>query len=483
MVAIRPPIVPGPGRVPVMLPAGVPPGADGFGRTERTAMTVIAPTPVAPVALDGAPSRRMVVTGGARLVGEITTNGAKNAATKMMASALLTRDPVVLENVPNIQAVQTQAALLRAVGAIVEYDVASHRMTIVADHIVNERLPAELAARERVPFVLVGPMLARHGIVDAPKPGGCNIGERKTDIALRGFEAMGAEIIQQDGSYLCQTTGLRGARIYLDYPSHTGTENLMMAACLANGTSVIMNAACDPEIVGLAEHLARMGAMIRGAGTPKIEVVGVPQLRGARTWVMPDRMEAGSFAIAAAATGGDLVIRRVVPEHLESVIYKLNECGAEVYQRDDAILVRRVKPLHGVEIQTIPYPGFPTDLQTPFCALLTQAQGTSIIHERVFEDRFRYVDQFRLMGANIETNGEGGASAYATKAVIHGPTALHGADVEALDLRSGIALVIAGLAASGQTTIHNFAHAERGYEDVASRFRSLGAELTAVDDN
>jgi UDP-N-acetylglucosamine 1-carboxyvinyltransferase len=253
----------------------------------------------------------MIVKGGARLVGEITANGAKNAATKLMASALLTRDPVVLENVPNIKAVLTQAALLRAVGAIVEYDPAAHRMTIVADQITNERLPAELAAKERTAFVVMGPMLARHGIVDSPQPGGCNIGERKTDIALRGFEHMGAEIIQEEGSYLCQTTGLHGARIYLDYPSHTATENLMMAACLANGTTIIMNAACDPEIVALAEHLTRMGAMIRGAGTPKVEVVGVAHLRGARTWVMPDRLEAGSFAIAAAATGGD-VVRAIV---------------------------------------------------------------------------------------------------------------------------------------------------------------------------
>ena len=298
MVAIRQPIVPTPGRAPIPLPPRAPGALDG---RVRPPMTAIAPAPSIPVAIDSTPRRRMIVHGGARLVGEITANGAKNAATKMMASALLTRDPVVLENVPNIQAVQTQAALLRSVGTIVEFDAGSHRMTIVADQIVNERLPVELAAKERVPFVLVGPMLARHGIVDAPKPGGCNIGERKTDIALRGFEAMGAEVLQEDGSYLCQTTGLRGARIYLDYPSHTGTENLMMAACLANGTTVIMNAACDPEIVGLAEHLTRMGAMIRGAGTPKIEIVGVAQLRGARTWVMPDRIEAGSFAIAADA--------------------------------------------------------------------------------------------------------------------------------------------------------------------------------------
>jgi UDP-N-acetylglucosamine 1-carboxyvinyltransferase len=425
-------------------------------------------------------AHRVLVTGGARLVGEITANGAKNAATKMMASALLTREPVVLENIPNIDAVRTQAALLRSLGAIVEFDEAAHRMTIVAERLTSHVLPAGLASKERTSFVLVGPLLCRQGLAHAPKPGGCNIGERKVDVHIRGFELMGAEVLHENGSYLIQTTGLRGARIYLDYPSHTGTENLMMAACLANGTTVIMNACCEPEVVGLAEHLTRMGAMIRGAGTPKIEIVGVPALHGARTWVMPDRIEAGSFAIAAAATGGDVVIRRVVPEHLESVIYKLNECGAEVYLRDDAMLVRRSRPLRAIEIQAIHYPGFPTDLQTPLCALLTQAEGTSIIHERVFEDRFRYVDQLRLLGAHIETNGLNGSSAYATKAYVHGPTALRGARVRALDLRSGIALIIAGLVASGKTLIEDFHHAERGYEDMVGRFRFLGAELTPV---
>jgi UDP-N-acetylglucosamine 1-carboxyvinyltransferase len=243
-----------------------------------------------------------------------------------------------------------------------------------------------------------------------------------------------------------------------------------------------MNAACEPEVVGLAEHLTRMGALIRGAGTPKIEIVGVPQLRGARTWVMPDRIEAGSFAIAAAATGGDLVIRRVVPEHLESLTYKLNEAGAEVFLRDDALLVRCSRSLRAVEVQALQYPGFPTDLQTPLCALLTRAQGTSILHERVFPDRFRYVDELHKLGADIETNGENGGSAFATRAYVRGPARLHGAEVQALDLRSGFALVIAGLMADGATTIRDFYHAERGYEDLSSRLQSLGAELTAVDD-
>src|SRR5262249_34278116 len=223
----------------------------------------------------------------------------------------------------------------------------------------------------------------------------------------------------------------------------------MMAACLANGTTVIKNAACEPEVVALADHLNRMGAIIRGAGTPKIEIIGVPALHGARTRVMPDRIVAGTFAIAAAATGGDVVIRNVVPEHLDAVVHKLRDAGTEVFESDDAIRVWRRRPLRAVEIQAIHYPGFPTDLQTPFCAMLTQARGESVVQERVFEDRFNYVDELRKLGARIETNGQGGTAVHATRAYVHGPAALIGAPVRALDLRSGIALIIAGLVAQG----------------------------------
>src|SRR5262245_21419174 len=272
-----------------------------------------APAPVAP--LRAAPDRRMVVTGGARLEGEIAAGGAKNAATKMMATCLLTREPVLLEHVPDIEAVHTQAALLRALGVRVEFDGAHHRMTLSAERVEGTALVPELVAKERSAFVLVGPLLARVGEVTTTMPGGCKIGERPVNVGVRGLEALGVETQLVDGTYSFRTSGRRGARIYLDYPSHTGTENLIMAACLANGTTVIKNAACEPEVVALAEHLNRMGAIIRGAGTPKIEIIGVPALHGARTRVMPDRIEAGSFAIAAAATGGGVVIRSVVPAH------------------------------------------------------------------------------------------------------------------------------------------------------------------------
>ncbi|MDQ3700229.1 MAG: UDP-N-acetylglucosamine 1-carboxyvinyltransferase [Chloroflexota bacterium] len=423
----------------------------------------------------------MVVAGGARLRGEIVADGAKNAATKMMAACLLTRETVVLENVPDIEAVHTQAALLRALGVSVEFDGAAHRMTLVAERVGDVTLRPDLVAKERSSFVLVGPLLARAGEAITTQPGGCNIGERPINVGMRALEALGVEVQYVDGTYHARTSGLRGARIYLDYPSHTGTENLVMAACLANGTTVIKNAACEPEVVALAEHLNRMGAIIRGAGTPKIEIIGVPTLHGARTRIMPDRIEAGSFAIAAAATGGDVVIRHVIPEHLDAVVHKLRDAGAEVFESDDAIRVWRTRPLRAVEVQAIHYPGFPTDLQTPFCAMLTQALGESVVQERVFEDRFNYVDELRKLGAVIKTNGEGGTTLHATRVYVQGPARLTGTSVRALDLRSGIALTIAGLVAEGSTVISDFHHAERGYEDLTGRFRALGADLEALD--
>ncbi|MGI8422775.1 MAG: UDP-N-acetylglucosamine 1-carboxyvinyltransferase [Chloroflexota bacterium] len=436
------------------------------------------PPAVEPTTLTG---RRMVVASGAKLRGEITANGAKNAATKMIASALLTREPVVLDNVPNIDAIRVQADLLRSLGAVVEFDPRSHQMTIIAEKLDTSKLSAELATKERATFVLVGPLLARLGECEAPRPGGCNIGERPVDVHIRGLSKMGVEMLNLNGTYKARTAGLRGARIYLDYPSHTGTESLMMAAVLAEGTTTILNACCEPEVVALAEHLTRMGAMIRGAGTGKIEIVGVHALHGTRTRVMPDRIEAGSFAIAAAATGGDVTIRKVVPEHLDSLMHKLDECGAEVFARDDALLVRRNRPLNAVEVQAMHYPGFPTDLQAPFCAMLTQAAGESIVYERVFDDRFGYVDELRRLGGRIDANGVDGTVRHANKAYVHGPTKLSGAAVTALDLRCGIALTIAGLVAEGSTIIGDYNIVERGYEDLTGRFRSLGANLLALD--
>lgn len=433
----------------------------------------------------GAPSpattNHMIVSGGVRLTGEFLVNGAKNAALPMMASALLTREPVVLDNVPDLESIRRQAALLRALGATVHYDRLARQMTIVAGEVHSASLPDALARQERVSFLLVGPLLARLGEAEAPHPGGCAIGERPVNVDVRGFQEMGAEVTQQGNRYVARTVGLRGAHLYLDYPSVTGTENLLMAACLAEGLTVIKHAACEPEVVALAEHLARMGAIIRNAGTPRIEVVGVPALHGAKSRVLPDRIEAGTFAIGAAFTGGEVVIRHVVVEHLEPVTHKLEQAGAEVFERDDAILVRRVRPLRAVEVQAIHYPGFPTDLQAPMAALLTQAEGVSTIRERVYEDRFGYVDELCKMGADIETNGRDGTTVNATNAYVHGPTPLHGARVRALDLRCGAALILAALVAEGETEISDFVQVERGHEDLAGRLRALGASLRPAE--
>lgn len=437
------------------------------------------PVPVVAVEQPAVAGRRAVVQGGARLRGAVCAGGAKNAATKMMASALLTSEPVVLENVPTIEAIRTQASLLEGLGAIVTWEPGAHRVTVHAERLITDRLEGALASRERASFVMTGPLLARLGHVEAPRPGGCNLGERPVNVDIRGFQAMGAVVEQGDGVYRIRATGLRGAGIYLDYPSHTGTENLMMAACLAEGTTTIRNASCEPEVVALAEHLNRMGARVHGAGTPRIEIHGVATLHGACTRVIPDRMEAGSFAIAAVATGGDVVIHDCIPEHLDPVLYKLAECGATIEVTADRVRVAADGRLQAVEVQAIHYPGFPTDLQTPFGALLTQVTGQSIIHERVFESRFRYVDELRALGAQIETNGGVGEreTELATKAYIYGPTRLVGARVRALDLRCGLALIIAGMCASGETEIADFHHAERGYEDLAGRLTSLGAVL------
>ena len=421
------------------------------------------------------PSRggRLLVHGQRRLRGEIRVNGAKNAALPMMTSALLTREPVTLEGVPDIEDVHTQAALLRSLGATVDWDPATHRMVIVADTLTSASLPALLAQRVRTSFLCLGPVLARTGTAAVPRPGGCNIGKRPVDVDVRGLAAMGAEITQQNGTYSAQTRGLHGASIYLDYPSVTGTENLMMAACLAEGTTIIKHAACEPEVVALAEHLTLMGAMIHGAGTPRIEVLGRESLYSARARVMPDRLEAGMFAIAAAISGGDVGIRDVIPEHLDAVIYKLRECGVEVLEYEDRLEVRWRRPLHATEIQAIHYPGFPTDMQAPFAALMTQAHGTSVIHERVFEDRMLYSAEMAKLGAKIDVESQ-------VTAHVHGPIRLRGATVSALDLRCGIALVLAGLAAEGTTVVEGAGHIRRGYEQLAERFVSLGAALEAA---
>ena len=410
-----------------------------------------------------------VIHGGRRLAGEVRARGAKNCALPLMAAALLTKETCVLHNPPFIRDIQAMADLLTSLGARVEMDERGRTIAITAAAIGSTRTPSAIAASFRASFLVTGPLLARAGQASSVHPGGCKIGERPVNVDLLGFEAMGAAVERQELEYTLTAERLSGARLYLDYPSHTGTENLMLAATLAQGTSVIRHASAEPEVVALAECLNQMGARISGAGTNTIEIEGVDTLHGAEWDVIPDRHEAGSFALAGAITGGAVTIHNVNYDHVEPVFYKLAQCGVTIQSTQDPITVSADRPLRAVEVQAIHFPGFPTDLQPQVCALLTQARGESVIHERVFEARFNYVEELRMLGADVGVAGE--------KAYVRGPTRLHGADVRALDIRSGVALLLAGLAADGTTRVTDMHHVFRGYESLPEDLNRLGAHV------
>ena len=410
-----------------------------------------------------------IVRGGQRLTGEVRARGSKNCALPLMAAALLTKETCILHNPPFIRDVAAMADLLTSLGARVELDEKQRTITITADKITSTRTPTAIAASFRASFLVTGPLLSRAGEASSVHPGGCKIGERPVNVDLLGFEAMGATVESQEQDYRLSAKRLNGARLYLDYPSHTGTENLMLAATLAQGTSVIRHASAEPEVVALADCLNEMGARVRGAGTNTIEIEGVESLHGAEWDVIPDRHEAGTFALAAAMTGGAVTIHNVIYDHLEPVLYKLAQCGVTIQGTCDPITVSSNDPLRAVEVQAIHFPGFPTDLQPQICALLTQASGESVIHERVFEARFNYVEELRKMGADINVSGG--------KAYIHGPTVLRGATVQALDIRSGVALLLAALAAEDTTRVRDMHHVYRGYESLPEDLIALGASV------
>ena len=410
-----------------------------------------------------------IVRGGRRLMGEVRARGSKNCALPLMAAALLTKETCVLHNPPFIRDVAAMADLLTSLGARVELDEKQRTITITADKITSTRTPTAIAASFRASFLVTGPLLSRAGEASSVHPGGCKIGERPVNVDLLGFEAMGATVESQEQDYRLSAKRLNGARLYLDYPSHTGTENLMLAATLAQGTSVIRHASSEPEVVALADCLNEMGARVRGAGTNTIEIEGVESLHGAEWDVIPDRHEAGTFALAGAMTGGEVTIHNVIYDHLEPVLYKLAQCGVTIQGTCDPITVSSMDPLRAVEVQAIHFPGFPTDLQPQICALLTQASGESVIHERVFEARFNYVEELRKMGAEINVSGG--------KAYIHGPTALRGATVQALDIRSGVALLLAALATEDTTRVRDMHHVYRGYESLPEDLIALGASV------
>jgi len=401
------------------------------------------------------------------LKGEVKVHSAKNAILPVIAASLLTPDTCVLDEVPCLDDVDIMEEVVRSIGA--EAERTNGSLVIKAENISSFEATYELVRKMRASFLIMGPMLARIGKVKISLPGGCAIGTRPIDLHLKGFSLMGANITLGHGYIEAYAEKLKGETIYLDFPSVGATENLMMAGCLAEGTTTIENAAEEPEIVDLASFLSKMGAVIKGAGTDTIRIEGVEELKGTAHTAIPDRIEAGTYMVAAAATGGDVIVEGIVPEHLKPVTAKLKEMGAEVQEYERAIRVRAAERLNSVDIKTMPYPGFPTDMQSQMMTAMCLAKGTSIATETVFENRFMHINELKLMGANIKVDGR--------SAIIEGCEKFSGAKVRATDLRAGAALVIAGLCAEGRTEIHDVYHLDRGYIRIEEKLKKLGADI------
>jgi len=415
---------------------------------------------------------KLVIEGGRPLEGVVEVSGSKNATMGAMAAALLVKEDCYLENVPAIGDVGHMAEVLRSLGAVVE-STSEHGLRINAAALTASSPPTELVGSLRASFLVMGALLARLGTAACSPPGGDVIGQRPIDVHLAGFEAMGARVGREGEKYVAETPGLRGARVFADYPSVLGTQNLMLAAATAAGATTIVNAAAEPEVQSLAALLNSMGARISGAGSHTVTIEGVEKLHGTTHSIIPDRLEAGTFAIAAAITRGRVEIRRVVLDHMFSLIAKMREAGVTVEEDGDVLRVWCEGDLRAVTIQALPYPGLATDLQAPMAVLLTQARGVSYVHERVFDNRLLYVGELRKMGAEVVTTGT-------TTAIISGPTPLIGSSVRALDVRAGAALILAGLAASGRTEVADVYHVDRGYERIGEKLGRLGAAIQRV---
>jgi len=417
---------------------------------------------------------KLIVKGGNRLVGAVKTSGAKNAVLPIIAASILGTTPSHLDEVPMLEDVHTISEVLKCLGLSVECSPEKNVLDIDSTEITSYEAPYELVRTMRASFLVMGPLLARIGKARISMPGGCAIGARPIDIHLKGFEALGVKIEQGHGYIEASAPeGLKGTSIYFDFPSVGATENIMMAASLAEGTTILENAAEEPEIVDLANYLNKMGAKIRGAGTDTIRIEGVDKLHGADYTIIPDRIEAGTYMIAAAMTGGDVVVENVLPEHQKPLIAKLREAGAVVEEDIDKVRVIGKNPLKAVSIKTLPYPGFPTDMQAQMMAMMVIAEGRSKVTETVFENRFMHVVELNRMGAQISTEGR--------SAVIDGPCKLTGCDVRATDLRAGAAMILAGLVAEGTTRIGDLHHIDRGYENIVAKLKKLGADIERVD--
>ena len=415
-----------------------------------------------------------VIEGGHELFGEVNISGAKNAAVAIIPAAILANDIVRIENIPKISDVSFIIKILDSMGADIKL-VNSDTIEIDSRNVTNKSVPFELTSHFRASYYLIGALLGRYKSAEVAMPGGCDFGVRPIDLHKKGFEMLGAEVDIVDAMVRAKADKLVGASIYMDNVSVGATINIMLAAVLARGLTVIENAAKEPHIVDVANFLNSMGADVRGAGTDVIKIRGVEKLHGCTYSIIPDQIEAGTYMLAAAACGGDVFVKNVIPKHLESISAKLVEAGAEVIEYDDAVRVTRFKPLNKCNVKTMPHPGFPTDMQPQMAVLLSIANGTSLLSESVWDNRFQYVSQLTRMGANIYVDGK--------LAVIEGVKELSGVKVRATDLRAGAALIIAGLIAKGETVIEDIQYIDRGYEDVIEKFSNLGAIIRRVDIN
>lgn len=421
---------------------------------------------------------KFLVQKSAPLKGEVKISGSKNAVLPIMAAALLTEEKCVIKDVPALRDVDVMCSLLESLGATVDKELDNHRVNIEASGDIVYEAPFDLVKMMRASILVLGALLIRTGRAVIHLPGGCAIGKRPVELHLKGLRALGATIDEAQlsrGIVDASVDKLKGSTIYLDFPSVGATEVIIMAAALAEGTTILENAAQEPEIVDLANFLNKMGARIKGAGTDTIKIEGVEKLKGVSHHVIPDRIEAGTFMVGAAMTGGNVLIKNIVPDHLKAVIAKLRECGADIEMTDEGVIVRGDKrPLNSTDVKTLPYPGFPTDMQSPFMALLTVAKGPSVVIETVFENRFMHVGEFNRMGANIKTDGN--------CAIIPGDKKLTGAQVVATDLRAGAAVVLTGLVADGTTEVSQIYHVDRGYENFVEKLRALGANIMRVEE-
>ncbi len=415
--------------------------------------------------------QKLKIRGGKTLNGTVRISGAKNAALPIIAASLLTAKPLALSNVPRLNDIGTMVKLLAQMGVVAERN--GEQLTLTATHIAEKVAPYDLVKTMRASILVLGPLLARFGEAKVSLPGGCAIGARPVDLHIKGLEAMGAEIHIDAGYILASVKKLQGARILMETVTVTGTENLMMAACLAEGVTVLENAAREPEVVDLAHCLIAMGAKISGHGSDTITITGVESLDGAHYAVMPDRIETGTFLVAVAATGGDVTLTHTAPKTLDAVIDKLRDAGATITATDTTLRVIGNKRLSAISLKTAPYPAFPTDMQAQFIALNCIADGTAIVTETIFENRFMHVQELVRLGAKIDIEGN--------TAIVHGTDKLTGAGVMATDLRASACLVIAGLVAHGETTIDRIYHLDRGYDHIEAKLTAIGADISRTD--